>query len=223
MSDDSFVNPYSEGTQKYKAIEVLRDCRWHCAKCELPGSQPAKMLQGLRQDGWQFEKKGDNWESRLHCEQCGGKTSHRRLSSLERQIMTGARAQMPALVRERIRTYYRNVDEILGYSPTGRTLEVDHRIPQVRWTQDEEVIPKMISNQDIESRFMLLTREHNLLKSRSCERCVRIGKRQPFLDVGFFYEGSSEWNEAQGCVGCGWHHPAKWRAALNAKLQAIRE
>ncbi len=51
-------NPYSKETQKFRIFEVLKDLKWHCSECELPGSQPAKALQMMRQDGFQLEKVG---------------------------------------------------------------------------------------------------------------------------------------------------------------------
>lgn len=218
MSSQVFANPYPRGTAKHTAVEVLKDLHWHCAKCELPGSQPAKMLQGLRQDGWQFEMTGHNWESRRHCATCDATTSHRRLRSLERQDVTQSRSGMSSKVRERVRSYYDGIDEMLGYRPTGRPIEIDHRIPQIRWTENEAVIPDSLSNAEIEERFMLLTRENNLLKSRSCERCKKTGERQPFLNIQFFYRGSSRWDDKLGCVGCGWYNPREWRRALNERL-----
>lgn len=218
MSNQSFYNPYPAGTAKHLAMETLKDLEWHCAKCELPGSQPAKMLQGLRQDGWQFERTGQNWTKVQFCETCGTKSVHRRLSTLTRLEASASRADIPSAVRERIRRYYDGKDELLGYAPTGRTVEIDHRTPQVRWLEHEEEVAPTISDSEIERRFMLLARENNLLKSRHCERCVETGQRQPFLGISFFYAGDEKWTPGLGCVGCGWHHPRKWRELLNAAL-----
>ncbi len=50
-------------------------------------------------------------------------------------------------------------------------LEVDHRFPQVRWSEDETYDPNM-SVDEIYAKFQLLTRQHNLWKSRYCENCA---------------------------------------------------
>ncbi len=64
---------------------------------------------------------------------------------------------------------------------------------------------------------MVLSRENNLLKSRSCEKCVKTGKRQPFMGIKFFYKGNEKYTEDLGCEGCGWHNPKKWKEELNKK------
>jgi hypothetical protein len=65
---------------------------------------------------------------------------------------------------------------------------------------------------------MLLVREHNLLKSRYCEKCKRTGKRQAFLWINYFYEWEESYEEKNWCNWCGWFSPEKWREKLNKKL-----
>jgi len=208
-------NPYKEGTQKFRIFEVLKDLRWHCSECELPGSQPAKALQMMRQDGFDMEKIGSNWEKREMCASCGRVTPHRKLVSLERNKEAISRVSFKPRVRKKILEHYKNKDEILGYAPTGRAIEIDHRVPEVRWNESEKELDDDPTEEEIEKRYMLLVREHNLLKSRNCERCERTGKRQPFLDINFFYEGDEDYDEDIRCVGCGWHNPKKWKQKLN--------
>jgi hypothetical protein len=208
-------NPYPKETQKFRIFEVLKDLKWHCSECELPGSQPAKALQKMRQDGFQLEKVGSNWEKRMFCKKCGRKTSHRKLKVLEREAETIKRVVLPAKIRARIIKYYKNKDAILDYSPTGRSIEIDHRIPEIRWKTSEEKLPKNLTDEEIEKRYMLLVREHNLLKSRNCEKCTKIGIRQYLLGIKFFYKGDSQYNDELGCVGCGWYNPGDWRKTIN--------
>jgi len=75
-------------------------------------------------------------------------------------------------LKERIIKLFQGEDAFLGYAPTGRKIEVDHRIPQVRWIENEEDYIDL-SDDELKEKFMLLVREHNLLKSRNCERCNR--------------------------------------------------
>ena len=121
-------------------------------------------------------------------------------------------------MRRKIITHYDGKDEILDYAPTGRAIEIDHRVPEVRWKVSEKELDDNPTEAEIEERYMLLVREHNLLKSRNCERCKRTGKRQPFLDIHYFYEGNEEYDDRIGCVGCGWHNPKKWKKTINEKL-----
>ena len=212
------MNPFNKDTQIFKIFEVLKDLKWHCSECELPGSQPAKALQMIRQAGYEMEKNGSNWEKRMDCKKCKRKTPHRRLVSVEPQRDAITRVSFSANLAKKIINHYGGKDEFLGYSPTGRKIEIDHRVPQVRWTESEEAFCNDANELEIEKRYMLLVREHNLLKSRNCERCSETNKRQPFLGVDFFYQGNSKYDSKIGCIGCGWHHPAKWREELNKKL-----
>jgi hypothetical protein len=208
-------NPYKDGTQKFRIFEVLKDLKWHCSECELPGSQPAKALQMMRQDGYDMEKNGVNWEKRMLCEQCGRVTPHRRLISLKKKKESISRVSFKPKVRKNILLHYKGKDELLGYAPTGRSIEIDHRVPEVRWKESEKDLDDNPSEDEIEKRYMLLVREHNLLKSRKCEKCNRTGKRQPLLDINFFYEGDENYDESIGCIGCGWHNPKKWKEKLS--------
>lgn len=212
-------NPYSEETQKFRIFEVLKDLKWHCSECELPGSQPAKALQMMRQDGFQLEKVGSNWEKRMFCKQCNRITPHRRLKLLERKMEEIKRIVLPAKIRARIIKYYENKDAILEYSPTGRSIEIDHRIPEIRWKDSEKKLPDNLTDEEIKKRYMLLVREHNLLKSRNCERCKRIGVRQYLLGIKFFYAGNERYNDRLGCVGCGWYNPGEWKKSLNKLIK----
>src|SRR5690554_4351375 len=62
----------------------------------------------------------------------------------------------------------------------SKELEVDHKFPQVRWNKNEEKYNDL-TEEEIKSKFILLTRSNNLLKSRHCERCVKTNKRVVFL------------------------------------------
>ncbi|MDD2515899.1 MAG: hypothetical protein PHF26_01660 [Candidatus Gracilibacteria bacterium] len=211
-------NPFNEGTQIYKIFEILSDLRWHCSEHELPGSQPAKALQMIRQAGYTMEKIGANYEKRIFCEVCQRNTPHRKLISLEQEDVSVERTKtLDSKLKERIIKLFGNKDAFLDYEPTGRKIEVDHRIPQVRWLGKEESYIDMTDG-ELVSKFMLLVREHNLLKSRYCERCKRTSKRQAFLGVNYFYEGGENYEEKFGCNGCGWFSPEKWREKLNKKL-----
>ncbi|NQU82410.1 MAG: hypothetical protein HQ539_00475 [Parcubacteria group bacterium] len=208
-------NPYKEETQKFRIFEVLKDLKWHCSECELPGSQPAKALQMIRQDGFQLEKIGSNWEKRDFCKRCNRITPHRKLKLLERTEEEIRRVVLPTKIRKRIINYYKNKDAILGYSPTGRSIEIDHRVPEIRWDSSEDKLPEVLTDDEIKKRYILLVREHNLLKSRNCEECKKTGMRQYLLGIKFFYKGNRKYNQKFGCVGCGWYDPEEWKKGLN--------
>jgi len=211
-------NPFNEWTQIYKIFEILSDLEWHCSEHELPWSQPAKALQMIRQAWYKMEKIGANYEKRMFCETCQRKTPHRKLISLIKEDVSIERTKTfnPKL-KERIIKLFWNKDAFLNYEPTWRTIQVDHRIPQVRWLEKEEDYINM-TDEKLKSKFMLLVIEHNLLKSRNCERCKRTWIRQPFLWIKFFYEWWEKYEDKIWCNWCGWFCPEKWREKLNKKI-----
>jgi hypothetical protein len=88
-----------------------------------------------------------------------------------------------------------------------------------------------MSEAEIERKFQLLKKDssgnHNLLKSRACEFCIKNHKRGTPLGIQFYYHGDEKWpsiiqqkgKEAEkGCIGCGWYDFAQWRKALNKRL-----
>ena len=218
-SEDS---PFKEGTKIYRIFTTLLDQEWHCGKHELPGTQPAKAIQIIRQHGFHVEN------TTTFCPVCNDKTVHRRLVSLQPVRDSFVRLQIPQALRGRVLSYYKNIEAITLRELVSNQLEVDHRFPQVRWTQDEELELTM-SGEEIYHRFQLLTRENNLWKSRYCERCKATGERGTFIGIDFFAEGGSQWNpsipedDERGCYGCFWYNPDAWRTALNFLLNSLQD
>ncbi|MDP2946643.1 MAG: hypothetical protein Q8N88_00875 [Nanoarchaeota archaeon] len=210
--------PFNEGTKIYQTFVILSDAKWHCARHELPGTQPAKAIQIIRQHGFKIDNKT------IYCESCHEKTVHRKMLSLKgERVFT--RSKLPEKLKKRIKEYYRNIDAITLRNDLQT--EVDHRFPQVRWGTKEPENPVDMSNQDIQKRFMLLTRANNLWKSRFCERCFKTRIRGYFPGIKFFYRGSEKWaiddsyNE-EGCEGCFWYNPEKWRKALKVIIKKAK-
>lgn len=115
-------------------------------------------------------------------------------------------------------------------------LVVDHRFPMERYGNIEDENPVDMTEEQIQKKFQLLKKDdsgnHNLLKSRACERCLKTGKRGSFLGVNFFYQGDENWPEScprtgeearEGCIGCGWYDINKWRDELNKFIQNNEE
>jgi hypothetical protein len=55
--DDKNVprNPFKKGSQRYELFKILSDLKWHCASCQLPGSQPAATIRDLRRMGFDIK------------------------------------------------------------------------------------------------------------------------------------------------------------------------
>jgi len=216
------MNPFNPNTTSYHDCEVMKDLKWHCTKCELKSAQ-AKTWQVWRQMGIQLDtdEKG-NFYKKMYCQTCGKKTIHRKLKSLEILDETKVRSSIPAKLAKKVKEVLNYEEAVYLRKMPSKELEIDHKFPQVRWCRDEEKLNDM-SEEEIKQKFILLTRSHNLLKSRFCERCVKTGKRGYFPGIYFWYKGDEKWGgksecDEKGCEGCFWYDPYKWREELNKSV-----
>ncbi len=216
-------NPFKIETTSHHDWEILKDLDWHCTKCELKSGQ-AKTWQVWRQEkGIQLDKFNDNWYKTIQCSTCDIKTVHRKLLSLEIKEETKSRSGISQYLARKIKNLYNNEEALFLREFSPRELEVDHKFPQIRWEGNEEENQSSMTNEEIKSKFILLTRSNNLLKSRQCEKCVKENVRGNFPGIYFWYEGDKNWNgetatDQNGCVGCFWYDPYKWREELNKKV-----
>ncbi len=72
------MNPFREDTKTGRAFEILSDLGWHCAKHELPGTQPAALVKRIVDLGYKVGRKT------VYCHSCREETTHRKLESLSR-------------------------------------------------------------------------------------------------------------------------------------------
>jgi type II secretory ATPase GspE/PulE/Tfp pilus assembly ATPase PilB-like protein len=214
-------NPFKQGTTSFHDFDILSDLNWHCTKCELKSGQ-AKTWQMWRHQGIQIDldEKG-NFYKTIFCENCKNKTIHRKLKTLEILEETKTRSGLPQKLAKKIK-------EVLGFKEAvflrkmePKEMEIDHRFPQIRWGQNEEENKTDMSEEEIREKFILLTRNNNLLKSRYCERCLKTGERGNFPGIYFWFKGNKKWDEKigkydkKGCEGCFWNNPDKWREEIN--------
>ena len=135
-------------------------------------------------------------------------------------------------MQKQILNYYEYTDSIEQRRRPKHELVIDHRFPMERWGTTEESNPSQMSPIDINRKFQLLKKDfsgnHNLLKSRACERCIATGKRGYPLGIKFYYEGDENWPAncpvrgraaERGCIGCGWYDFETWRKALNLLIE----
>jgi len=214
-------NPYKKRSQRYDLFEILSDLEWHCANCELPGSQPAASIRDLRRMGYDIlsaAQKGGN-EPAKFCRKCKKKRTHYRLTNIKPIHSPIERSNIPKWLAKRILNLYDNHEAITNRKRHPKDLTIDHRIPNIRWKKSEHNFSKSISDKEIRKTFQLLTNEDNLWKSRMCEKCKETGIRQPFLDINYFYFGGQKYDESTGCEGCGWYNPIEWKRKLNNDLK----
>lgn len=215
-------NPFKEGSTQNHDFNILSDLSWHCTKCELKSGQ-AKTWQMWRQEKGIQVDMGENgrWDARIFCKKCNRTTVHRKLKSLEILDETKTRSGISSALIKRVKDLYKNIEAVFLREFSSNQLEVDHKFPQVRWGKNEEENKKNMSESEIKDKFILLTRSNNLLKSRQCERCMKTGKRGCFPGIYYWFKGDENWDkkidkyDKEGCEGCFWNNPYKWREELN--------
>ena len=241
MSKDDLVarilSKFKSDTKQKKVFTLLSDRQWHCRSCEgknIASEQYAGGggIQGLERGnksrpGLLIKSKKD------FCEQCQKKTTWDRWTGEIKEA--NAAANIPEQLKKRILNFYSYTDIIEQRQRAAHELIIDHRFPMERWGSVEESLSVDMSEDEIRQKFQLLKNDssgnHNLLKSRACERCIDTGKRGTPFGIKFWYEGNEEWNSEyqrgveaeQGCVGCGWYDFDTWRNKLNEKLSELED
>jgi hypothetical protein len=219
-------NPFKEGSTQHHDFNVLSDLKWHCTKCELKTGQ-AKTWQVWRQEqGIQMDTdENGKWDGRFFCKKCGRVTVHRKLKSVELLDETKSRSGISPSLAKKVKEIYNDEEAVFLRKISPNQLEVDHKFPQVRWGKNEDKNGVSMTENEIKSKFILLSRSNNLLKSRHCEKCFKTGERGSFPGIYFWYNGTKEWDKKidkhneDGCVGCFWHDPYKWRKKLNDAIK----
>lgn len=242
MSDQELVNEIKKQLKRAKTqlnvFTLLSDQNWHCRSCE--GKQVASEqyaggggIQGL-QRGNRSGRRGLVIETeRKFCSVCQRTTTWDRWTGEIKKA--NAPANLPPDLVERILEFYSYTDVIEQRQRAAHELVIDHRFPMERWGQQEPSNDVFMSDTEIQRKFQLLKKDssgnHNLLKSRSCENCIKTGQRGTPLGIRFWYQGGEAWSSPhqrgveaeEGCIGCGWYDFEKWREALNQKLAELVE
>ncbi len=234
MTPSEFEATFDTGTKVYKVFMVLRDMQWHCRGCEYSHVETTQIAGGAGIQGLQRGTKSRHGlviDSDNHfCPRCDAMTRHDRWNgNFEQSIPSPS---MPRSFAKRAVSLLGSRDVIEQTERASSQLTVDHKVPMLRWTSDEQAVQSSyssMSDADIRARFQLLKKSngsvsHNLLKSRACEKCFRTGRRGTPLGIVFFYAGGPRWEpadkkDAGGCIGCGWYDFDEWRRCLNQRLQ----
>lgn len=218
-------------------FELICDQKWHCRSCgvrdgKITAEQAAGGggIQGLQRGnknrpGLEIETKNDD------CPKCKKKTKWDRWTGKIKS--SNAPTNIPSQLIDKILDCYKYTDVIEQRKRQKHELIIDHRFPMERWNKPEEKLNIHISDDEIQRKFQLLKKDssgnHNLLKSRACENCIKTGERGTPFGIEFWYEGNRQWDQnipttgkeaEKGCIGCGWYDFEKWRKALNEKLNS---
>jgi hypothetical protein len=189
--------------------------RWTCGYHNSDSNQPAAIFRELKKLGYVFEETGPKrWAKELFCEKCGLERSHYLLKFKEPQHPEKERFAIRPADRRRVLRVLGDRDAFTGASITSG-LEIDHKTPWSRLKRDVDA--GTLSDAGLSEHYQVLTKEHNALKDKKCGECERSGRRPPFLEISFWYEGGERYDGS--CIGCGWHDGARWRQELNLKLE----
>ena len=227
-----------EGTLQSKVFALLKDKQWHCRECEGMAVASRQYAGGGGIQGLQRGTRGRLGikieSANRACSNCSKTTTWDRWTGETQQ--SNAASGISAKLRRRILDYYTHTDVIENRVRPTHELIIDHRFPMERWGEFEPTQNANMTDTEIAAKFQLLKKDtagnHNLLKSRACERCISSGKRGEPFGIPFWYEGVEDWPDGvpargaaaeQGCHGCGWYDFAKWREGLRAALHSLSE
>lgn len=191
-----------------------------CRKCSntalirsgVHANQLAAVVRGLRVAGFSIPK-----NQRITCTTHGVATADQLTSLVPVAQNSRLRFAYSPAEKTQMKALCGNADAYDGDRSAG--LELDHRVPMIRASQDETPIDPRNEAQ-VRETFMCLTPQHNLRKSRACEKCVETGQRPVFFNnIPFWYEGTQTYEPEIGCRGCPWAYPEKWNAAVAAQLE----
>lgn len=194
---------------------------WACSMCGSHSGQPAAVFRNLKNEGWEFEEvKPQRWGKLAYCPICKQTTTHYKLKSLTQGI-DKSRVGMTRTQRERVVSVLGIEDAFTGASVRS-SLEIDHKVPYARLRESiGDINIDSLNNSQIAESFQVLTRDHNLLKDRACQKCIKYGQRPPFMGIEYWYEGDSKY--LGSCEGCGFFDGTRWRQELNARLNWARQ
>lgn len=188
--------------------------KWSCSVCGSGSNQPAATFRTVKNMGYRFEEVSPNrWGKMMYCPTCGTERTHYKLLSDTPEFVEQKRLGIDSKSRKRILDILGGRDAFSGAS-IASTPEIDHKIPWTRLAEDYDV--KAMTDDQIRQAFQLLTREHNLLKDRMCDKCKKTDIRPPFFGISYWYQGNQSYNGS--CVGCGWYDGVAWREDVNDKL-----
>lgn len=230
MTKDEFEKCLTSGSKISGVFLVLQDHQWHCRECEYRHVNITQIAGGSGIQGLQRGTKSrpglvirsDNH----YCANCSRTTRH---DIWDGQIAPAnpTSSMSPSFTR-RVIELLGSRDIVDGTERREHELTVDHKLPQIRWSErakEEQTAYSSMSDENIREKFQLLKKSngsvsHNLLKSRACENCFRTGNRGKPFGIAFFYFGGPNWEghsktDPFGCIGCGWYDFDKWREELN--------
>lgn len=234
MTINEYINLLGNDSLQGRYFAILRDRMPHCRRCSQRAIGSEQLAGG---GGVQGLERGTKTRPGIvivtttnYCDICGKSTKWDQWTG-DFQHSNSAAGMSPTLA-QRIYDHYNYVDSIEQRKRHPHELVIDHRVPMERWGAPEFNNSCGMSEEDIQRKYQLLKKDisgnHNSLKSRACERCIKTGYRGYPLGIKFFYAGDERWpndcpksgpGSERGCIGCGWYDFNTWRLALNEHLK----
>jgi len=192
---------------------------WQCVSCTLPQNPNwARRIQELKEFGYTLAT-----DISRYCPHCNANKTHILLLPVERGLTEGNGYERwsPAF-RKRILSVLENFD-VYEFAKNPYLLP-DHKYSEIRWgTSTKAENSDDMTDEEIRSKFQLLSNQRNQQKREVCRNCFQTGKRGAIYGIPFFYEGTENWDESipktgkeaeRGCIGCAWYDIAEWRNRL---------
>ena len=192
---------------------------WQCVECTLPPNRNwARRIQDIKEFGYTLST-----DINKFCPKCKKNTTHILMVPLERATFegNGYETWSPKL-RKRIIDVLGNID--VYENKKCRSCLPDHKFSEIRWDENtKSENPDSMTDEEIKSKFQLLTNQRNQEKREVCRQCYQSGKRGVAFGIPYFYKGDENWGEnipkkgkdaELGCIGCAWYDFAEWRKYL---------
>ena len=101
----------------------------------------------------------------------------------------------------------------------------DHKFSEIRWDENTKAEnPDTMTDDEIRSKFQLLTNQRNQQKREVCRTCFQTGNRGVIYGIPFYSKGNEHWDNTipqdaeKGCIGCPWYDIAEWKKQLLKRL-----
>ena len=200
-------------------FDVLSRGEWTCINCQLPYNPNwARRVQDLKEFGYTLAT-----DTSKYCENCKASKTHLILLPIKRLSMEGNGYEVwSKQLRKRIIRVLNTID-VYENKKSAHCLP-DHKFSEIRWDKDTKGLNHdMMTDEEIKSKFQLLTNQRNQQKREICRTCYQTEKRGTIFGIPYYYAGDEHWDKSipktgkdaeRGCYGCPWYDIDKWRNEL---------
>lgn len=202
-------------TETYKVFSSLLTGKWVCRSCGSGkiNDQPAARIRDIKSRGFVIATKS------RYCSKCKKNQYHDLLLVFDINAEKKGDFRLPIsnILKDKIIEILGKKDVFFDVDRPNKDFVIDHKFSSQRWVEVESD-NNLLDDKEIRAKFQLLTNQSNMLKSRLCDKCCETGIRPSFLGIEWFYSGSKQWNEEDGCHGCPWYDLELWKQKLNEKI-----